>query len=114
MEPRVELVDVALAPARDLAVGRDAQLLQHAFQHGADADDELQVVGRAGAEEWWRRVVLEIDDELPVARGLAARGGELVEQAAAIRGELEELPERRIARDELLAAASPSRPRSSG
>ena len=69
---RVELVDVALAPARDLAVGGDAELLQHPLEHRADADDQLEVVGRAGTvEQRRRRVVLEIDDDLPVARGLA-------------------------------------------
>ena len=96
---RVELVNVALAPAGDLAVGGDAELLQHALEHRTDANDELQVVGRADPEKRRRRVVFEIDDELPVARAFATRGRELAVQAAAVHGEVSEMHERRIARN---------------
>src|SRR5206468_55191 len=43
-ELRVELVDIALRPVRDLAECRDAQLVQHPFEHRTDADDQLEVI----------------------------------------------------------------------
>ena len=96
---RVDLVDVALAPARDLAIRRDAELVQHALDHGADADDELQVVGRAGRiEQRRRRIVLDIDDELAIACRFGARVGELAEEPPPVFREcpqLRELGERR-------------------
>ena len=60
----------------------------------------LRSSGAPAAEERRRRVVLEIDDELPVARGLAARGGELAVEAAAVGGKIGELSDRRIAGDQ--------------
>src|ERR1700686_2778639 len=74
----IELGAVALAPARDLPEGGDAEVVQHAFEHRTDADDELQVVGfpDAGQDRRWR-VVLDIDDELSVARAFLAGVGEL-------------------------------------
>ena len=84
----VELVDVALGPAPDLAVGRDAQLREHALEHRADADDELQVVVRARpAEQQRRRVGLDLDDERAIAGDLAARVREVGDQRAALLGE---------------------------
>ncbi len=123
---RVELVDVALAPARDLPIRRDAELVQHAFDHGTDADDELQVVRRAGRiEQRRRRIVLDIDDDLPIARGFGARVGELAEEPPPVfreRAQLRKLGERRRLggvgsgrRLEPLARAdSTMRPRSGG
>ena len=47
----VEFVDVAFGPARDLPVGRDAQLIEHPFEHRSDADDQLEVIRRAGTAQ---------------------------------------------------------------
>src|SRR5665213_2517121 len=72
-QPRVERVDVVLAPARDLAIAAHAHPLQHPFQYRADTDDQFQVIGRIGhVEQQRRRVVLEVDDDLAIARGLGA------------------------------------------
>src|SRR2546423_3984819 len=74
----IEIGAVALAPARDLPEGGDAQVVQHAFEHRADADDELQVVGLADAgQDRRRRVVLDVDDELSIARAFLPRVREL-------------------------------------
>ena len=74
----VELGAVALAPERDLPEGGDAEVVQHALEHRADADDELQVVGLPDAgQDRRRRIVLDVDDELTVARGFLACFGEL-------------------------------------
>ncbi len=95
-EPCVEGVDVALRPARDLAVRGDAELLQHALQHRPDADDELEVVRGAGTrEQRRRRVVLDVDDDLPVARDVGARVGERGEERTAVLGEGAKLNELR-------------------
>ena len=91
VELRVEFVDVALAPTRDLAIGPYTELLQHPFEDGADTHDELQVVRRPGAEKCRRRIIFEIDDELPIARSLAANGCELRVEASAFVGELAKL-----------------------
>ena len=91
-QTRVELVDVALAPARDLAVRRHAELVQHPLEDRTDAHDELEIVGRVRSVEQRRhRVVLEVHDDLAVAGGLAARLRDLAQQAPAIlrhRGQL--------------------------
>src|SRR5439155_12798644 len=50
-ELRVELVDIALGPVRDLAECRDAQLVQHPFEHRTDADDQLEVIRRIPAHQ---------------------------------------------------------------
>ena len=87
-QPCVELVDVALAPLRDLTVRADAHLIKHAFDDRTDADDQFQVVGRARRVEKRRRcVVLDVDDDLSIARGFGARIGEFAEQHAPILGE---------------------------
>ena len=57
---------------------RDAELVEHALDHGPDADDQLEVVRRAGRiEQRRRRVVLDVDDDLPIARDFGARVGEI-------------------------------------
>ena len=113
-QPRVELVDVALAPARDLPIGGDAELVQHPLEHGADADDELQVVGRAGRiEQRRRRIVLDVDDDLPIARRFRrARVGELARAArrrsSAKARSCAKLGERRAARADVAQRAGGS------
>jgi len=93
-QPRIEVVDVALAPARDLAVGADAKLIQHAFDDRADADDHFQVVRRAGRiEERRRRIGLDIDDDLSITGNFGAGVGNLRQQSAAIVGERAKLRE---------------------
>ncbi len=88
----------------------DAELVQHPLEHGPDADDQLEVVGRAGAvEQRRRRVVLEVDDELAVARGFAARVGELAEQARGARRRSREL--RSVPRRASRRRAASARPR---
>ena len=87
-QPRVELVDVAFAPPRDLPVGRDAELIEHPLDDGPDADDQLEIVRRAGRIEQRRgRVTLDVDDDLPVARDFRTRIGDICKQPAAIVGE---------------------------
>jgi len=81
----IEIRAVALAPARDLPEGGDAEVVQHAFEHRADADDELQVVGLPDAgQDRRRRIVLDVDDELSIARALLPRVGELRGQPFAL------------------------------
>ena len=93
----VDLVDVALAPARDLPIRGHAQTLQHAFQHRADADDELQVVERVrSVEQWWQRVVFEVHHEFAIACRLRLRIRHIAQQNAAIRGEVRELQPLRL------------------
>jgi ParB-like chromosome segregation protein Spo0J len=59
--------------------------------------------GAPCSEKRRRCVVLEIDDELSIARRLAFRRGELAVDAAAVLVELRKLAERRVARDERTA-----------
>src|SRR5213075_3071002 len=77
-QPGVELGTVSLAPACNLPEGRDAEVVQHALEHGTDADDELEVVGLAHAgQDRRRRFVLDVDHELAIARAFLPGGGKL-------------------------------------
>ena len=43
-QARIEFVDVAIGPARDLPIRADTELLEHSFKHRSDSDDQLQIV----------------------------------------------------------------------
>src|ERR1700674_2181993 len=81
----IEIGAVALAPPPDLPESGDAEIMQHAFEHRADADDELQVVGLPDAgQDRRRRIVLDVDDERSIARAFLPRVGELRGQSFAL------------------------------
>ena len=91
-EARVELVDVAFAPVCDLPVRADAELIEHSLDHRANADDELEIVRCSWRIEERRRcVLLNVDDDLPLARCFGARVGDLAKQAATVFGKVEQL-----------------------
>ena len=96
-EMRVEFVDIALGPVRDLPVRRDAELVQHPLEHRSDTDDQLEVVRRAGAEQRRRRVVLDVENQLAIARGLGACLREIVENVLALGGEFVRRGDRGVA-----------------
>ena len=84
-ELRLDRVDVALGQARDLAVRADSHLVQQPLDRRADADDELEIVGRPRRIEQRRwRIALDIDDDLAIARSFAAGVGECAKQRSAI------------------------------
>src|SRR5215471_9925813 len=79
---RIEVGNIAFGPARDLAEGAHAQVMQHALEHRTDSDNELQVVGLGGSEQYRRRsLVFDIEHELPIARRFTASIGEIVAQS---------------------------------
>ena len=92
-EARVELVDVAVSPARDLPIRADAELLQHSLEHRPDADDQLEIIRCSGTiEQQWRRIVFKIDQKLTIARGFVARIRDRTQQRTPVLGELTHLP----------------------
>ena len=71
---------------------RDTEAVQHALQHRADADDELEIVEHGGAVQQRRqRIVLEVDDQFAVPGRVGARMRAVAQQPAAIIGEVGEL-----------------------
>jgi hypothetical protein len=51
--------------------------VQHAFKHRSDTDDQLEIVGLGGSEKDRRwRIVLDVDDQVPITRCLRACGCE--------------------------------------
>jgi len=84
--------------------------VQHALEHGADADDELQVIRTGGAGEYRRRsIVLDVDDELPVAGSLRMRVSQVAEQPLAFAREVLELRQHGVTVRDLLAQHCPFR-----
>src|SRR5207237_8477993 len=82
----------------------DAEAVQHALQHRADADDELQVVGLTHAGQDRRRSIgLDVDHELPVARRFGARVGESPEELRTLTREYREPVDGELAIGELAA-----------
>ena len=81
--------------------------MQHSLQHRADADDELQVVGLAhtGQNRRWS-VGLDVDHELPIARGFGARVGESAEELCTLTRECREPVNSRLAIGQLAAKRS--------
>ena len=81
----VEFVDVVLGPTRDLTISRDAELVEHSFEHRTDPDNQLEIIRRARCTEQRRwRLVFEIDDELTIARGFGTCLRQLTEQMTAV------------------------------
>src|SRR5207247_6279093 len=92
---------------RETPERQDAEAVEHSLQHRADADDELQVVGLAHTGGNRRGSVgLDVDHELPIARGFGARVGESAKELCTLTRECREPVNSRLAIGQLAAKRS--------
>ena len=128
---RVELVDVAFAPARNLPIRRDAKPMQQAFQHGPEPTISFRSSGRRGrraaaaahrpevhhdsGNARSRARAAALDQQLPPLLRMRDLEGFAVAATAAARRSLAFSPSRlRINRARSAATASPVRGRDAG